>query len=149
MALALAPIVYLIGAIVGRSFLSISDDNSILAVVATLGAVSIWWLFLSRLKANIDRDSDNPYGGALSWTSERSGQLVVALFMLFTLGTMVQRSIETNSYWWIMALLALFVLSKPTRHFRAWLRSLKVLGNKLLLLDTKDKGLQPAENSDN
>ena len=149
MAVALAPIVYVIGDIVVRSFLSISDDNPILAVVATLGGASIWCLFLFRLKANIDRDSDKPYGDALSWTAERSGQLVVALFMLFTLGTMVQQSIGTKSYWWVVALVVVFLLSKPTRHFRAWLSSLKVLGNKLLLLDTKDKGLPAAENGDN
>ena len=149
MAVALAPIAYVIGAVVVRSFFSISDDNPILTVTATLGGVSIWWLFLSRLKQNIDRDSDNPYGEALAHTTEQSGRLVVALFMLFTLGTLVQQSIGTKSYWWVVALVVVFLLSKPTRHFRAWLSSFKVLGNKLLLLDTKDKGLPAAENSDN
>ena len=110
MAIALAPIAYVIGAVVVRSFFSISDDNPILTVTATLGGVSIWWLFLSRLKENIDSDSENPYGDALSSTTERSSRLVVALFMLFTLATMVQQSIETNSYWFILALVALFLV---------------------------------------
>ena len=58
---------------------------------------------------------------------------MVALFMLFTLGTLVQQSIETNSYWWVVALAVVFLLSKPTRHFKAWLASLRVMGNKLAL----------------
>ena len=149
MVVAIAPIAYIIGAVVVRSFWSISDDNPILTVAATLGGVSIWWLFLSRLKENIDRESENPYGDALSWTTEHSSRLVVALFMLFTLGTMIQQSIETNSYWFIIALVALFLLSKPTRHFRAWLSSFRVLGKRLLLLDAKDKGPPSADNSDN
>lgn len=148
MAVALAPIAYLIGAVVVRAFWSVSDDNPILAVVTTLGGIAIWYLFMFRLKQNIDRDSDNPYGEALAYTTEQSGRLVVALFMLFTLGTMVQQSIETKSYWWVGALVLVFLLSKPTRHFRAWMSSLKLLGNKLLLLEIKDKSLPPAEISD-
>ena len=70
MVVAIATIAYIIGAVLVRSFWSISDDNPILAVVTTLGGVAIWYLFMFRLKQNIDRDSDNPYGEALAHTTE-------------------------------------------------------------------------------
>ena len=135
-AVALIPIGYVIGAVLVRSFWSISDDHPVLAVVTTLGGASIWFLFVFRLQGNISRGSTNPYGDALSWTAERSARLVVALFMLFVLGRQIQESIESNSYWWVGAVVALILLGKPRSHFKEWLRGLRFLRDKALVMDT-------------
>lgn len=148
-AVALVPISYVIGSVVVRSFWSISDDNPLLAVVSTLGATSIWAFFILRLHRNIDRGTDNPYGEALAWTAERSARLVVALLMLFTLGMLVQQSIETNSYWWIAALALVILFSKKTRnrHFKEWWRGLTFLYTRAFALDVGDKS-QPSTGKD-
>ena len=132
----LLPLAYLLSRLVVNSFGRISDDNPVLAVVTSLGAASIWALFLFRLQRNINHGSDNPYGDALSWTADRSARLVVALFLLFTLGLGVQETVETNSYWWVGAVVALILLGKPRSHFKEWLRGLRFLRDKALVMDT-------------
>ena len=131
-------------------FLSISDSNPLVGVVSTLGATSIWCFFLFRLHRNIDHETDNPYGEALSWTAERSARLVVVILLVFMLGATIKKSIETSSYWWVAALAAVILLSKQTRtrHFKEWWRGLRFLYTKALMLDVKDKGPPSTEKAD-